>query len=330
MASARRLFPPGTGYSYNNAGFSIAGAVVEAVSGEEFGSVVRDRLLRPLGMTAAAFDADRAITYPVAAPHWVADGTAYVIRGAGWQPGWQLEPVDWAAGGLIASVDHLLEWCRFQRNGATADGTEILSRASLDRLHTPVVNADLRDDIALDWFVRDLDGARSIGHGGQTAGYLSDLVIVPERDFAFVGLTNATNGAVVNQIVRRWALEEFAGIRERDPVPDPSVPVDAARFEGRFLHPFAMLTVTSASEPGALVVTPSARDDVDGWQPPVDAAERLGFIAEDHAVSLDAPGPQHVVRFGFGEDGCASWLLWNGRRAVRVESSQRPSEGCLR
>ena len=128
LANVWGLFGPGDGYSYSNAGFSIAGAVIEAASGQPFVSFVHQRLLRPLGMRSASFEADRAITHSVAAPHWVVDGKAFVIRGGGWQPGWQLDRVDWPAGGLVASVGQLLDWCRFQRTGATVDGTVILHR----------------------------------------------------------------------------------------------------------------------------------------------------------------------------------------------------------
>ena len=87
LASARRLFEPGTGYSYNNAGFSVAGAVIEAVSGQ----TLRDVRARPAA--AAARDAlgrvhrgRRRSPIPVATPHWVFGDRAHVIRGAGWQP----------------------------------------------------------------------------------------------------------------------------------------------------------------------------------------------------------------------------------------------------
>ena len=79
LRDARRLFPPGTEYSYNNAAFSIAGALVGAVSGEPFESFVQSRLLRPLGMDTAAFRADDVITHRVAAPHFVAGGTTIVV-----------------------------------------------------------------------------------------------------------------------------------------------------------------------------------------------------------------------------------------------------------
>lgn len=318
LAGARRLFDPGTGYSYSNAGFSLIGAVIEAVTGRSFEAFVRERLLRPLGMSSATFRADEAITNPVALPHWVFEGTAHLIRKAGWQPGWELAPIDHAAAGLIASVDHLLEWCRFQGTGATVDGSALLGPASLQRLHTPLVRADLTEEVGLDWSVRPIDGVTTIGHDGSTAGYISELLVVPDRKMAFVGLTNATNGSAALRPVRRWALERFAGLVERDPEPDPSIVVDRARFVGSYLHSFGRMTVTEGDQGGTIVVTPSPRDDVDGWQPPPDRPSTLAFFAPDHAVRIGDPGPARVVRFGFGADGRAEWLQWGGRRAPRA------------
>jgi hypothetical protein len=268
-------------------------------------------------MKGAGFRADDVITYPVAAPHVVFDREAYVLRRAGWQPGWELEPIDHAAGGLVANVEHLLTWARFQGTGRGADGSTLLDTVSLERLHTPLVQADIVHSIGLDWFVRDIDGARSIGHGGTTAGYQTELLVVPNLDIAFIGLTNATNGAWVNDEMRRWVLAHFASLRDEPLVPDPSVRVDGQRFNGRFLHPFGVLDVDDADTTGQLLVTSSARDDVDGWQPPVDAPRTLAFVRDDHAVTV-GPGPQQLVRFGFGADRRVDWMLWDLRRAVRV------------
>jgi CubicO group peptidase (beta-lactamase class C family) len=320
LATARRMFPPGSGFSYSNAGFSIAGAVLEAVSGQSFEDVVRDRLLAPLGMTRATFRADEAITHPVALPHWVKGDVARVLRGGGWQPGWELAPLDRPAGGLIASAEDLIGWCRFQLTGVDVAGSEILTAASLRRLHTPVVTADRRDDIALDWFVREIDGLTTIGHGGTTAGYHSDLLIVPERRVAFVGLTNATTGSSVHRSVRPWVLERVAAMRDVDPQPDATLDPDRARVEGVYLHPFARLSVAAGSTPGTVEVTSSRRTDTDGWQPPLDPVVTCGFFADDHIVTIDAAGPPRVGRFGFDATGRdAAWLLWGGRRAPRID-----------
>jgi len=316
LRSARRLFDPGAGFSYNNAGFSIAGELVAAVSGRPFPAFVRERLLEPLGMATACFTADEAITHRVAAPHVVLDGSAFVLRGAGWQRSWELGPIDLAAGGLIASTSHLLAWARFQLDGLAADGTVLLSPASLARMHEPVVHAHDRLSIGLDWFVTSSPGGTTIDHGGLTVGYCSDLTIAPAARAAVVSLCHATVGGSVNQQVRRWALERYAGITEADPSPDDALDVgDLERYAGAYLNPFALLRVAVGDDGRSLRVTPARREDVpDGWRPPPDPPVTLRFFAPDHAVSIDSAGVQRIVRFA--PDG--SWLLWGFRRSPRV------------
>lgn len=328
LSTARRFFDPDRGWSYNNAGFSIVGEVIAAVTGSGYGEFVRNRLLNPLGMGTAGFSADEVITRDVAAPHWVFDGTAYLLRGIGWQPGWELTPIDRAAGGLVASVAHLLEWCRFQWTGRDLDGVRILSDDSLARLRTPVgpeVTPGL--SVGLDWFVRhrkppadDDAGERAtvttIEHGGTTVGYVSELVVAPSENVGLVCLTNATNGAAVIESVRRRLLSELLGVVETDPVVDAEVDPDLERLIGTYEHSFATLTVTAGESPGTVVITPSARD-IDGWQPPVTSPVTFGFYGSDDAVSVDQIPPVRTVRFDPDGD-TARWLLWDQRRAPRT------------
>ena len=49
----------------------------------------------------------------------------------------------------------------------------------------------LGDAIGIGWFLRDVDGLRTVGHGGSANGQFAELLIVPERDFAVVALSNA-------------------------------------------------------------------------------------------------------------------------------------------
>jgi hypothetical protein len=189
----------------------------------------------------------------------------------------------------------------------------VLSRESIERMHTPVTALDRWTSIGLDWFIV----GRAHDHGGSTMGYYSVLVLVPDANLAVVSLTHATNGAVVNQAMRRWALEEHAGIVERDAEPDPTVTIDTAACEGRFLSPFGQLTITAGTEPNTLTVACAAWVVVCGWQPPQPPPMTLAFVDERHAVTIDAPLTQGRSQLGFGDDGRLEWLTWNGRRAVR-------------
>ncbi len=51
--------------------------------------------------------------------------------------------------------------------------------------------SSLGDAFGIAWFLRDVDGVRTVGHGGSTNGQFAELLIVPERDFAVVSLSNA-------------------------------------------------------------------------------------------------------------------------------------------
>lgn len=321
LRGARILFPPGAAYSYSNAGYSVAGEVIARRSGMPFDVFVRTRLLEPLGWRSACYRADDAITADVATPHWAVDGDSFVLRGVGWQPGWELGPLDRAPGGLIASVHHLAQWCRFHQSGLGPDGSRLISAAGLKRLHTPVVTANIRDAIGLDWFVRDIDGATSIGHGGTTVGYVSDLLIVPDAEVAVVGLTNATNGGAAIHMIRRWALERTAGLVEHPPLPDPGAAPLLGEVMGRYLHAFGELTVTEGPRPGTITLTTAARTEGVRWQPPADPPVTLEFV-DGRTARTVADGPVGLATFGPAVDSRSTWLNWRERIAPRVSDSR--------
>src|SRR4029434_7469530 len=51
-----RIYPPGKVPSYSNYGFSVAGYIVERVSGEKFERYVDNHILKPLRMDSSTFD----------------------------------------------------------------------------------------------------------------------------------------------------------------------------------------------------------------------------------------------------------------------------------
>ena len=55
----------------------------------------------------------------------------------------------------------------------------------------------LGDAFGICWFLRDVDGVRTVGHGGSANGQFAELLTVPERGFAVVALANATDGVVM-------------------------------------------------------------------------------------------------------------------------------------
>ncbi|MEU8964858.1 serine hydrolase domain-containing protein [Streptomyces sp. NPDC048491] len=99
--SEQALFPPGTDFSYSNAGYVAAGLLVEEITGMPWHEAVRVLLLEPLGISAA-FIGDSTLSRPWAAGHAVNTATGRI------RPVQQnLASLEAPAGALMASAADL-------------------------------------------------------------------------------------------------------------------------------------------------------------------------------------------------------------------------------
>lgn len=106
--------------------------------------------------------------------------------------------------------------------------------------------SNLGDGFGVCWFLRETGGVRTIEHGGSVNGQFVELVLVPERNFAVVAMSNAgPDGIPCNRSVVRWALEHYLGVVDEDPQP---LPYDAGRAR----------TVAGAYENEAMTLTVAA------------------------------------------------------------------------
>src|SRR5207249_10430629 len=69
MPTLMQVAPPGAAWSYNNAGFSVAGRVIEAITGTSINRAIRDLVFTPLGLSHAGTTAGEFITFPFALGH---------------------------------------------------------------------------------------------------------------------------------------------------------------------------------------------------------------------------------------------------------------------
>ncbi|PWU53187.1 serine hydrolase [Micromonospora globispora] len=217
--------PPGARASYSQAGFNLIGRIIEKVTGLTYERAVASLLFEPLGLEHSFYPASDVLSRRFAVGHNPGEDGALAVarlrkRWRGDNPG----------GGLESSAADLLRWARFHLgDGRTESGEEVMPAEVLQRMKEPTVElrgSSLGDAFGIAWFLRDVDGVRTVGHGGSTNGQFAELLLVPERDFAVVSLSNAgPNGIPFNQAVVQWALEHHVGVVDRDPQP---IPHDAA------------------------------------------------------------------------------------------------------
>ncbi|MBO0776890.1 MAG: beta-lactamase family protein, partial [Actinobacteria bacterium] len=130
---------PGTRFEYSNLGYAILGRVITAVSGEAYPDFVRDRLLRPLGMTGTGFEAGEFAAGRLA--------RGYRRAPAGWE---ELAPAPCGAfapmGGVFSCVTDLARWVSgfagaFPPGGERHGGPHPVRRATRREMQLPQVAA---------------------------------------------------------------------------------------------------------------------------------------------------------------------------------------------
>lgn len=302
------IAPPGTRASYSQAGYNLAGRIVEKVTGQPFEQAMASLVLEPVGLTDTVYGLAEAMVRKFAVGYNRAeDGELRAARP--WNAFKEGARGDNPGGGLASSVSDLLRWARFQ----LGDGAGVLPAADLHRMRERTVElrgSTLGDGFGVCWFLHDLDGLRGIGHGGSGNGQFAELLLVPERDFAVVSLANlGPDGHPFNQSVVRWALEHYLGVTEKAP---RSLPYDEARAQqvvGRYEIDAMNLyiAVDGARLTLAVGIKPEIRAASDEEMPPDHPAAVIGFLPGD--------GDEYVVTEG-GLEGQRGYFSRDAHGAV--------------
>ncbi len=310
------LLPLGRYPSYSNIGLSLAGRVLEAVSGRPYEIAIRELLFAPLGMARATFFAEDAIVSATAAGHTVLDGTPYVQRP------WALPRTAHAAGGIVASVREMLRYARlWLRDGLSPDGARLLSPAALVEIGTPQSRqpADLIT-FGLSWALADENGVAFWAHDGGTFGQNARLALARDRDFAYCALTNVSDGGAVLEAGQRWAMEQLLGMPAPAAPAPASLPLDAAALAahaGVYENPGEARHTLRVGEAGAELTSEIIDPVFQQIEPPLPAAPplQLAFSEPDVVYAVDEP----KVRGAFLRDpnGRIAGLFFGSRFNVR-------------
>lgn len=174
-------------FHYSNAGYSLLGAVIEAVTGDSYEVYLREALFEPAGMAhtgyvlpdwddatiAVGYDGDDVFGRPNEQP-WDVDG-----------PGWNLR----ANGGILSTIPDLLRWDEALR------GESILDAEAKGKLFAPHVVMDTGDvDYGYGWVSVPLaDGATLITHNGGNGVFFADFLRFVDHDLTIILASNTAD-----------------------------------------------------------------------------------------------------------------------------------------
>lgn len=172
-------FPPGERHSYTNSGYVLLALAVERASGKPLSRFAEESLFKPLGMASTLFFDDPSRIVPNRADSYFPGGVFRTWAGTVGETG------------LLSTVGDLVRWdAAVARTGQDALGKALARLTERGRL---------RDGTPLGYggglFLRDFRGLRTIGHGGSTFGYVSDLLRFPAAGLTIACLCNTPAGA---------------------------------------------------------------------------------------------------------------------------------------
>jgi CubicO group peptidase (beta-lactamase class C family) len=280
MAEMDLIALPGTRPSYSQIGYDLLGRLIEQVTGQTFEQAVTSLVFEPLGLSHSFFARDDIMTRRFAVGHNPGeDGTLSIARP------WRHTRGENPGGGLATSVADLLRFARFHLEGGRAgSGEQVLLANILHQMQEPTAvlqSSNLGDAIGLCWFLRDVNGVRTIGHGGSANGQFAELLLVPERNFAVLSLSNASPGGIpFNQAVLSFALEHYLGLVDRDPQPIPFDATRATEIAGTYANAMMTFTVDTvgATLMLALHINPEIRQASEKAPPPDPAPAEFGLL----------------------------------------------------
>ncbi|MBA3318767.1 MAG: serine hydrolase [Gemmatimonadales bacterium] len=260
IARRLRFIPPATSfrsaYAYDNVLYTVAGEVIEAISGQVWEDFVRTRILRQVGMKdsdvlhSAADD-----TGNVAGTHAEVDGTVRPVAPF-------LSDNTNPAGGIMSGAADMAQWMMVQLDsGKVAGGGRVFSSATTTQLWrevtpTPIGSPPhglphLRPHLggyALGINVRDYRGRTLLQHTGGLPGYLSKVAMIPELRLGVAVLTNQESGAAFESVVYQ-VLDHYLGAKAPDYPAAYTRLVEQNRAELRTMEEKASAARDSTSRP---------------------------------------------------------------------------------
>ena len=129
LAGLALIAPPGTRASYSQAGFNLAGRIVEKVTGLTYEKAVASLVFDPAGLSGSFFDRDDIMTRRFAVGHNRGeDGTLSIGRL------WRRSRGDNPGGGIASSAADMLRWARFHLGSG---GPDVLPAEVLRQMREP-------------------------------------------------------------------------------------------------------------------------------------------------------------------------------------------------
>ncbi|MFD1137524.1 serine hydrolase [Paenibacillus urinalis] len=153
IRTKKLMAEPGAEYRYSNNGYILLAAILERVSGKEYGAYLQEQFFKPIGMknTGTATPSTKTMKgYTDQKGTW-AEASYYVSQSG--------------TGTLYSTVDDLLKWDQALR------GNKVLSEEIQETMYTPYSDRNY----GYGWMVSETDEGTVVFHNGSGTGYSTGI-----------------------------------------------------------------------------------------------------------------------------------------------------------
>lgn len=215
-------------YAYDNVLYSVAGEVIEALSGQSWEAFVQQRILDQIGMTESnVLHSAAAHGGNAAAPHAAVEGRVKEIAPFASD---NTNP----AGGINSNAVDIAKWMIVQLDSgrvalnAQQPESRLFSKRTTQELWSIVTPKPISEPppylkatrtnfygYGLGFNVQDFRSKKMITHTGGLPGFVSRVAMIPENKLGVAVFTNQESGYAFNAIVN-FVLDAYLGANDTD------------------------------------------------------------------------------------------------------------------
>ncbi len=225
-----RIFPPGVTPAYSNYATTLAGYIVQRVSGQDYFDYVEEHVIKPLGMAHSTFRQP----LPDALAPFMSKG--YEVAS---QPAKKFEFVEAApAGSSSVSAMDMTYFMMAHLQDGKYENVQILKPETAELMHTrQFANMPEMNAMCLGFYEETRNGHRIIGHAGDTEYFHSDLHLMPDTQLGFfISYNSAGKGEIsAREAVWHAFLDRYFPYELKDASPVPTAAQDAAEISGHYI-----------------------------------------------------------------------------------------------
>jgi D-alanyl-D-alanine carboxypeptidase len=168
------LYPPGSKHLYSNAGYAIAAAMAEEVTGKSWEELIAERVAKPLSMSFA-------IGWP--ARHGASQPWGHTPKSRHrWKPdnpdgAYQVPDIVAPAGDVSIALEEYAKFLRLHLRGLRGDDGLLLRADTIRRMHTG-------EKFGLGWGLQTIRDLPASVHAGSADTFYAIVVLLPTKTSA--------------------------------------------------------------------------------------------------------------------------------------------------